>query len=125
MSNLFTHGDLIRTLIFLLNVSPETRVLGHVNFDTWESAAVSQENRNKASRLCTYVKNVYNKSQSERKTFVLVNNKRLSGMRLAMMQITFLCGAKSIFRLFFHFIMANSGCTIYHCKYFIQCIITY
>jgi len=113
VSSLFTQGDLIRTLILLLNVSLD-RVLGHVNFDTWESAAVYQQNRTKSSRLCRYVKNVCNKPQAQRKMFVLVNYKHLSGMRLAVMQITFLCGAKRVFWLFFHFITANSRCTTYH-----------
>lgn len=116
VSSLFTHGDIIKSLILLLNISLETWLLGHVCFETWESAAVYQQSRNKSCRiytLNTHVRNVHNESQSERKIFVLVNNTHLSGTSSA--GKSFLNCTKNTFWLFFHFIMSDSGCTICLC----------
>lgn len=75
VSSLFMHGDLIMTLIFLLNVSLESK-------GTWiliPENLLQFISKTEISRLGTYVRNIGNKSQSERKTFGLVNNKHLSG----------------------------------------------
>lgn len=108
MSSLFTHRYIIRSLIFLLNISLETRLLGHVYFETWESAAVYQQSRSKSCRI--YTSGMYITNSIWKENVCLMNNTHLSS---AAMQVFWM--VLKTFWLFFRFIMSNSGCTIYLC----------
>lgn len=126
MSSLSTNGDIIKSLILLLNISLEIRLLGHVCFETWESAAVYQQSRNKSCRiytLNTHVRNVHNKSHSESKIFVLVNNIHLSGTSSAAMQVAFFWTKTPLDCSFISLCQTQGAQFIFaYCQYFVQCI---
>lgn len=99
MSSLFTHRYIIRSLIFLLNISLETRLLGHVYFETWESAAVYQQSRSKSCRI--YTSGMYITNSIWKENVCLMNNTHLSS---AATQV-FLNGTKNLLIvLSFHYV---------------------